>query len=188
MKLGASFKLRVNCVQLLQQRPPMALGPKTLSIAAVAAAFCSVVMAAAVTPRRSGTQVAFEKGKVCNLFFTMGRGAGSRVGTGRFQAMGQLCIHGSTMNSQLAQPHRAGPRRAGARTRTRSRDRPPILFGHFGGILGTFASFRACDFGYFGGTLGTFASILGSDFGYFGGILGTLTSIRARHFGYDPTM
>jgi hypothetical protein len=28
------------------------------------------------------------KSRVCNRIFTMGQGAGSRVGTGRFQAMG----------------------------------------------------------------------------------------------------
>jgi hypothetical protein len=36
------------------------------------------------------------KSKVCNRFFTMGQGAGSRVGTRRFQAMGQLNSTGST--------------------------------------------------------------------------------------------
>jgi hypothetical protein len=30
------------------------------------------------------------KSKVCNRFFAMGQGAGSRDGTGRFQAVGQL--------------------------------------------------------------------------------------------------
>jgi hypothetical protein len=39
-------------------------------------------------PRRSGTSCEFEKSKVCKQVFTMGQGAGSRVGTRRFQAMG----------------------------------------------------------------------------------------------------
>jgi hypothetical protein len=30
------------------------------------------------------------KSKVCNRVFTMGQGAGSKAGTGRFQAMGQM--------------------------------------------------------------------------------------------------
>jgi hypothetical protein len=34
----------------------------------------------------------FGKASVCNRVFTMGQGAGSRAGTGRFQAMGHNWI------------------------------------------------------------------------------------------------
>jgi hypothetical protein len=41
----------------------------------------------------AAVQVECEKSKVCNRFFTMGQGAVSRVGAGRFQAMGQTAFN-----------------------------------------------------------------------------------------------
>jgi hypothetical protein len=65
-------------------------------------------------------QVAREKSKVCNRFFTMGQGAGSRVATGRLQAMGQLDST-STAPHHVARERRVD--RDQRRVRIRNRER-----------------------------------------------------------------
>jgi hypothetical protein len=50
-------------------------------------------------------QGACEISKVCNRFFTMGQGAGSRVGTRWFQAMGQLDSSYGSTGFKLYKPH-----------------------------------------------------------------------------------
>jgi hypothetical protein len=71
-------------------------------------------------PGRSGTQVAFEISKVCNRVFTMGQGAGLRVATRRFQAMGQTELSTCTAappGSWRSRPPPSSP--PGPRTRSR---------------------------------------------------------------------
>jgi hypothetical protein len=67
--------------------------PSTKKVATakiVSPTFAALSIATATWCQDVAAQVAFGKAKVCNRFFTMEQGAGSRVGTGRFQAMGQL--------------------------------------------------------------------------------------------------
>jgi hypothetical protein len=75
--------------------------------------YCAACVACVrvITP----VQVAFGKSKVCIRLFTMGQGAGSRVGTRRFQAMGQNGFNLYSPHLFFGEPHAGVPRRGSRR-------------------------------------------------------------------------
>jgi hypothetical protein len=99
------------------------------------------------------------KSKVCNRFFAVGQGAGSRVGTRQFQATGQLDSTGTAPRLGVrggAGLLRGQLCRLGRRLLGRFRRRGGGRLGLFRGRLERFGGRLSGRFGVFRGRLGRF--------------------------------